>query len=137
MPFSFEAQLVWVGWETARMRAADSVQLDGPVKDNYNWTVFKLKTSGSISLVLIDTFHFKNNHPICFSLEACNAPSMNASNFFDPSFKWTPLIPISLLQGHKEHIFPVSTSESINHGLIKIYPCGGVSRLRLFGKTTS
>lgn len=53
------------------------------------------------------------------------------------AIRWVNLVAPKPLQAHKEHPFDAEYDGRITHVLLKIYPCGGISRLRLFGKPFS
>ena len=49
---------------------------------------------------------------------------------------WTSLLPQQKLEADKEHYFEteiIKTDQPITHIKLKIYPDGGVSRLRILG----
>jgi allantoicase len=107
------------GWETKRRR--------GP---GHDWVIIKLGRPGKVERLVIDTSWFKGNYPESCSLEA-------ASVVDDPEkAEWKPLLERTKLQAHTRHSFqeelqPVGT---ISHLRFNIYPDGGVSRLRVFGR---
>jgi allantoicase len=114
------------GWETKR-------RLDpGP-----DWSIVKLATKGSIEKVIVDTCHFKGNFPDTFTLEGLVSESDNFTNA-NQEGKWQPIIIRTKLYAHREHLFlseivPTST-EKFTHVRLSIFPDGGISRLRVFGK---
>jgi len=109
------------GWETKRRRGA-----------GHDWCVIRLGAAGTIKLVEVDTSHFKGNYPESCSIEASAADNVTKSE----AFVWRELLPNTKLQAHTRHIF-VDELEScgvITHVRFNIYPDGGVSRLRLYGR---
>lgn len=100
------------GWESRRRR--------GP---GHDWCIVKLGTTGTISRVEVDTSFFKGNYPESCSLEG----SVDQT-------EWRELLPMSKLQAHTKHVFDVADLGSITHVRFNIFPDGGVSRLRLFGR---
>jgi allantoicase len=111
------------GWETKRRR--------GP---GHDWAIIKLGRPGMINSVEVDTSHFKGNFPESCSLEAYNAAS--DSDLTDLSVPWTSLLPRTKLQAHTRHYFDQELSDTgvVSHLRFNIYPDGGVSRLRVYGK---
>jgi len=103
------------GWETRRRR--------GP---GYDWAVVRLAAEGMIERVEIDTAFFKGNYPDSCSLET-SATGEEGS--------WTELLSQAKLQADSIHIFEKELREAppIRFARLRIYPDGGVSRLRLFG----
>ena len=110
------------GWETKRRR--------GP---GYDWVTIKLGTVGEIKRVEVDTSWFKGNYPDSCSLETCNADQLSID---DPAFAWQPLLPQTKLQAHTRHLFAEELLDvgQASHVRFNIYPDGGVSRLRVFGR---
>jgi allantoicase len=47
--------------------------------------------------------------------------------------EWAPLVPRSPLKGDAQHVFPVSSRRRWTHVRLRIYPDGGVARLRVHG----
>ncbi|ATX76485.1 allantoicase [Reinekea forsetii] len=122
------------GWETRRRRDP------GP-----DWSIIQLATLGSVEKVLVDTCHFKGNYPDTFSLEGATAsddPLAVAALRTDPAalqaLDWLPIIGQTKLYAHREHLFIreilVPKEQAFSHIRLSIYPDGGVSRLRVFGK---
>jgi allantoicase len=114
------------GWETKRRRDP------GP-----DWSIVKLAAKGSIEKVVVDTCHFKGNFPDTFTLEGMVTASDDFTNVNQEN-KWQPIIVRTKLYAHREHLFlseivPANT-EQFTHVRLSIFPDGGVSRLRIFGK---
>jgi allantoicase len=117
------------GWETKRRRDP------GP-----DWSIVKLATKGSIEKVIVDTCHFKGNFPDTFTLEGLVSDSDDFTNGQQEE-KWQPIIARTKLYAHREHLFlseiiPANT-KTFTHVRLNIFPDGGISRLRVFGKTLS
>lgn len=111
------------GWETKRNRTPNNV----------DWLIVELGHKGMLEKVMIDTHHFKGNYPDSFSLEGCNL--QNATEQTLQEANWVEILPKSKLSGHNEHEFKdLLSSGPYTHVKLKIYPDGGVSRMRVFGK---
>jgi len=114
------------GWETKRRRDP------GP-----DWSIVKLASQGSIEKVVVDTCHFKGNFPDTFLLEGMVSDSDDFSNGKQED-KWQPIINRTKLFAHREHLFineiAVSNEQSFTHVRLNIFPDGGISRMRVFGK---
>lgn len=114
------------GWETRRRRDP------GP-----DWSIIQLAATGSVEKVLVDTCHFKGNFPDTFKLEGAMAGPTT-----DPvalqALDWQPIIGQTKLYAHREHLFiseiEVPREQAFSHIRLSIYPDGGVSRMRVFGK---
>lgn len=115
------------GWETKRRR--------GP---GHDWAIIKLARRGSIHRVEVDTTHFKGNYPESCSLEACNAENLSDENLTDLSVPWKNVLVRTKLQAHTRHYFESELVESgpVSHLRFNIFPDGGVSRLRVYGRVT-
>jgi allantoicase len=112
------------GWETKRRR--------GP---GYDWCVVRLgRRAHQITRLEVDTAWFKGNFPDACSLDVCDAPDGDTSDL--SKHQWRELLPRVHLQAHTRHFFEkeLSDSGSATHVRFNIYPDGGVSRLRVFGK---
>lgn len=116
-----QAQDMSDGWETKRRRGA-----------GFDWCVIKLGSAGTIKRVEVDTSHFKGNYPESCSIEVCRA---DADSNFD-ALDWRELLSDSKLQAHTRHVFVDELKDcgAATHARFNIFPDGGVSRLRLFGR---
>jgi allantoicase len=113
------------GWETKRRR--------GP---GHDWTIIRLGAPGQIRRVEIDTAWFKGNFPESCSLEATIASAAAEESLTDLLVEWKPVLSRTKLQAHTRHFFEneILDAGSVSHVRFNIFPDGGVSRLRLYGK---
>ena len=113
------------GWETKRRR--------GP---GHDWAIIKLGRPGLIHSVEVDTSHFKGNFPESCSLETCNARGASEDRLTDLSTPWASLLPRTKLQAHTRHYFDQELLDTgvTTHLRFNIFPDGGVSRLRVYGR---
>lgn len=110
------------GWETARRR--------GPGND---WVIVALAVPGTIERAEVDTAHFKGNYPDRVSLEAALFQSDDLA--IVDSTNWQTLLPETKLKMDQQHYFEgLESLGDVSHVRMSIYPDGGVSRLRLFGR---
>jgi allantoicase len=113
------------GWETRRKRVP-----------GFDWIVVKLAAPGVIEKVEVDTNHFKGNYPDTCSLEgvALESPLLDFANAQD--LPWKELLPRTKLQASTQHFYEAELREKgpFSHVRLNIFPDGGVSRLRLYGK---
>jgi len=109
------------GWETRRSR---------PPGDD--WVILAMGRPGLIDRLTIDTNHFKGNYPDRCSVDAIYWPDAPASALVQ-SDAWHEILPSSKLRAHEEKDFPVSEAGPWTHIRLRIYPDGGVSRLRVWG----
>lgn len=110
------------GWETKRNRTPN----------NRDWVILKLAHQGIVDKIIVDTCHFKGNYPDSCSIEACVADNDDVVNNAD----WKILLPQQKLTADSIHEFvkEVATLGPVTHIRLNIFPDGGVSRLRIFGK---
>jgi allantoicase len=111
------------GWETARRR--------GPGND---WALLVLGHPGMIERIEVDTAHFKGNYPDRVSIEA--GMFTVADEVTADSDRWRTVLPESKLEMDKQHTFASGLHDvgPVSHVRLSIYPDGGVSRLRVFGR---
>ena len=111
------------GWETKRNRTPG----------NRDWVILKLAKPGVIDSVVVDTCHFKGNYPDRCSIEACY--SENDEVVLQDQVSWQMILPEQKLSADHEHEFvQVLPHSAVSHVRLNIFPDGGVSRLRLFGR---
>ncbi len=112
------------GWETARRR--------GPGND---WVILALGVTGNIEEIEIDTAHFKGNYPDRASIEALYDENGLSPEQLAASGNWRPLLPPQRLSADHQHRFDaLEDCGVISHVRLQIFPDGGVSRLRLYGR---
>jgi len=135
------------GWETRRKR----------VLPGHDWIIIKLGRAAAIKLIEIDTNHFKGNYPDSASIEVAyldeekNASHrLTAGDWHRPheQVEWLELLPQTKMEAHAQRYFGAKGSEGdadpaaklhhtdrvVTHVRMKIYPDGGVSRLRMWGE---
>jgi allantoicase len=113
------------GWETKRRR--------GP---GHDWTIIGLATRGLIQRIEVDTAHFKGNYPDTCSLEVCDAGDETVDDSTISALPWKEILSRTKLQAHARHFYEeeLERSGAVTHVRFNIYPDGGVSRLRIYGK---
>ena len=115
------------GWETRRRR---SPRLD----EAFDWCVIRLGMPGEIKGVVVDTAFFRGNYPSHCSLEACTVEGQpDTAQLLGAETQWNEILPLSTLQGDSQNKFPVDHAGRVTHLRFKIYPDGGVARLRVHG----
>jgi allantoicase len=116
------------GWETRRRRIP-----------GHDWCIVRLGLPGIIRGVIVDTSYFRGNYPEQCSLEACAiSPATGLKRELDalhaPSTKWYELIAQSDLKGDSQNGFEIRGDHRFTHVRLKIFPDGGVARLRIHGE---
>src|SRR5690349_10256389 len=105
------------GWETRRRRTP-----------GHDWCILKLGMPGVLRGVDIDTNHFIGNFPESAALDAtASEPSKTGEA------DWKEIVPKSLLMGGSQNFFTVKDEGAWTYVRLRIFPDGGVARLRLYG----
>jgi allantoicase len=112
------------GWESRRKRTP-----------GFDWCIIRLGLPGIVRGVIVDTSYFRGNYPEHCSLEGAVFTGLpSEEELTSDSVNWVPLLPQVALAGDSQNPFPVDYSERLTHLRFKIYPDGGVARLRVFGE---
>lgn len=112
------------GWESRRRRTP-----------GFDWCLIRLGLPGRLRGVVVDTSHFKGNYPEQCSIEACTVDGHpDVEQLLDEQTRWTEILPQSQLKGDSQNPFVIENTERFTHLRLKIYPDGGVARLRVYGE---
>jgi allantoicase len=113
------------GWETARRRTPGN-----------DWVIIALGHPGEIERIVVDTLHFKGNYPDSCGVQGAFVKGGTDSQIETQSLFWRELLPSQKLQMHAEHEFAeqINRLGPVTHVRLNVFPDGGISRLRLFGK---
>lgn len=111
------------GWETRRRR--------GPGSD---WIVIRLAARGVPRMIEVDTNHFKGNYPDRCAVDTIDAEGARPTDLLT-SEAWRPLLPETHLHADSRHFFnaELCSHAPATHLRLRIFPDGGVSRLRVWG----
>jgi allantoicase len=119
------------GWETKRNRTPN----------NKDWVIIRLAHKGIIEKILVDTSHFKGNYPDSCLIEGATLSTeeenkLKAGELKPEDIKWTTLLPQTKLSADHEHQFEeqIVNKGPFTHARLTIFPDGGISRLRLWGR---
>lgn len=114
------------GWETRRRRTP-----------GYDWCIIRLGLAGVVRGIVVDTSFFRGNYPEQCSLEAVAVEGLpSPDELQSEGIEWTEILPVSPLAGDSQNPFAIESNERFTHLRFKIYPDGGVARLRVFGDVT-
>lgn len=120
-PYTFGTRgQVYDGWETRRRRTP-----------GHDWVIVQLGSAGIVRRVVVDTAHFTGNYP-----QSCAVDAAAVDGYPDHTelTGWTPLVGQSELTGDTRHEFIVSDDHRYTHVRLRIFPDGGVARLRVHGE---
>ena len=115
------------GWETRRRR-----------DKGFDWLILNPINGKKIDKIEISTHHFKGNFPSHCSLQAAFVPNKkSSSSIIKSSVKWKFLLNKVNLSANKTHVFKniLMKNDKINFIKINIFPDGGISRFKIFGKS--
>jgi allantoicase len=112
------------GWETRRRRAP-----------GHDWILLALAGRGVLDTVELDTNHFKGNYPDECALEGILAPGARITDLIASS-DWQPVLPRMPLEPSTRHWYRDELVDGgpFTHLRLSIYPDGGISRLRAWGR---
>ncbi len=114
------------GWETKRNRTPN----------NKDWVMVRLAHKGTVEKILIDTCHFKGNYPDSCLIEGCTMAVEEENKLNTNEVTWTTILPQSKLSADYEHFFEeeIINKGPFTHVRLSIFPDGGISRMRLWGR---
>jgi allantoicase len=112
------------GWETRRRRTP-----------GHDWCILRLGVPGILRGVVVDTSFFRGNYPEHCSLEACALEGTpGVDQLTNPETRWTEVLLKSALVGDAQNPFVIDDAHRFTHVRLRIYPDGGVARLRVHGE---
>ena len=123
VPGKFTDRGKWMdGWETRRRRTP-----------GHDWCIVRLGVPGIVRGVVVDTAFFKGNYPESCSLEGTSAPPQATLEALEGA-AWHELLPRTKLEGDTSNAFAVERHWRVTHLRLRIFPDGGVARLRVHGQ---
>ena len=116
----FDENGQWMdGWESRRRRGC-----------GFDWCVVRLAVPGTVFRFELDTRHFTGNYPPGAALDGAVGAEPPASD----SDRWQPLTPQVSLGGDAQHTFDcLDQATAFRWIRLRIYPDGGLARLRVIG----
>lgn len=125
------------GWETVRRLDRPPIleeDSNGNLQvSGHEWTVIKMSCSGIVDEIFIDTLYFIGNAPYSVRIEGTILSSKEAL----ASAKWATILNNEKLSASKDHIYKYDKFHAVGpftHVKITIFPDGGMSRVRVFGR---
>ncbi|MBI3402389.1 MAG: allantoicase [Acidobacteria bacterium] len=112
------------GWETRRRRDL------GP--DAHDWCIVRLGAPGIVRGVDVDTANFKGNYPESCAIDACDLPGLPAPDALARA-AWRAILPRTALTGDTHNLIAIGGDAAATHLRLRIFPDGGVARLRAYG----
>ena len=112
------------GWESRRRRTP-----------GFDWCIIRLGLPGIVRGIVVDTSYFRGNYPEHCSLEGATFSGLPTDQeLTSDTVQWVPLLPQMPLAGDTQNPFPIQYDKRITHLRFKIFPDGGVARLRVYGE---
>ncbi len=105
------------GWETRRRRDVTS--------DSHDWCVIRLGARACVRGVDVETTHFKGNFPAACAIDVGDGSV------------WHEILDRTLLEGDGHNLFAVGHAPPATHLRLRVYPDGGVARLRAHGEVVA
>jgi allantoicase len=120
------------GWETRRRR--DVLPGDPEFSLAHDWCMVHLGAHGVVRGIDVDTTHFKGNFPESCALDVCMMPGALAAYDLARA-SWQEVVPRSPLRGDSHNLFSLTDVQGAqaSHVRLRIFPDGGVARLRVHG----
>jgi allantoicase len=115
------------GWETRRRRDIATV---GP--GAHDWCIVRLGARGIVRGVDVETTFFTGNYPEACAIDMCDLPAHATIGEFEAA-AWRELLGKTALKGDSHNRIGVTTAAPATHLRLRIYPDGGVARLRVYG----
>jgi len=116
------------GWETRRRRDVTD--------DSHDWCIVRLGPRGIVRGVDVDTSFFKGNYPASCAIDACALAGLPPLDEIAAAV-WQPLLPRTPLRGDTHNLFEIAPAPAATHLRLRIFPDGGVARLRAYGEAVA
>ena len=114
---------IYDGWETRRRR-----------EPGYDDAIVRLGVPGLIRGVVVDTAWFKGNFPPEVSIDAIEVDGHLPAEELAVDPGWRTILERSKVYGDTRNPFEVNSEDRWTHVRLRIYPDGGVARLRVHGE---
>ena len=120
------------GWETRRRR--DVLPGEPGFDAAHDWCIVRLGTRGIVRSIDVETTFFKGNYPESCAIDACIVPGAATLDELQRA-AWTSAVARTALRGDAHNICDAAGPGGIDatHLRLRIFPDGGVARLRAYG----
>jgi allantoicase len=119
------------GWETRRRR---DLATAGP--EAHDWCIVRLGARGIVRGLDVETTFFTGNYPESCALDACDITGMPTPGDLQ-SAPWRALLARTALRGDAHNLIPIDAATPATHLRLRIFPDGGVARLRVHGEVVA
>ena len=114
------------GWETRRRRD----------EGDHDWCIVRLGVRGVVRGVDVDTSFFTGNYPESCALDGCDARG-SASPDDLARGAWREILARHPLRGGTHNLIAIDAAPPATHLRLRIFPDGGVARLRAYGEVVA
>lgn len=114
------------GWETRRRREPGN-----------DWCIVQLGRTAVVERIEVDTAHFKGNYPDSVSIQAALVTQGTDQSIVTQAMFWDTLLPEQKTTMDRQHFYDreqIRPLGPVNYVRLNIFPDGGVSRLRIWGR---
>ena len=99
---------------------------------DHDWCMLRLGVRGAVRGVDVDTSFFTGNYPESCALDACDLPAAASPDDLLRA-AWVEILPRTLLAGDSHNVVALEGAPPATHLRLRIFPDGGVARLRAYG----
>jgi len=114
------------GWETRRRRDAG----------DHDWCIVRLGARGIVRGVDVDTSFFTGNFPDACAIDACDMAGLPSVDALARA-AWREIVARSTLSGDSHNLIAVEGAAPATYLRLRIFPDGGVARLRVHGEVVA
>jgi allantoicase len=114
---------VYDGWETRRRR-----------EPGFDEALVRLGAPGVVHGVVVDTAYFKGNYPPEISVDGTCVSGYPSVAELQEAATWEPIVPRAKVEGHAQNSFETDAGRRWTHVRLRMYPDGGIARLRVHGE---
>jgi allantoicase len=116
------------GWETRRRRDL--------APDAHDWCIVRLGARGVVRGIDVETTFFTGNYPESCALDACDVPDLLPAAELE-RVAWHEVLARTSLKGDSHNLLDIATAAPATHLRLRIFPDGGVARLRVHGEVVA
>jgi allantoicase len=109
------------GWETRRRR-----------EPGHDWCIVRLGAPGVVRGVDVDTAYFKGNFPEACAIDVCERDMQSSAADLERA-SWREVLARTPLAGDSHNYLAIADAHRATHLRLRIFPDGGVARLRVYG----
>lgn len=124
------------GWESRRSHRENHASEDGGEHEDF--CIVRLGAPGLIRGVIVDTAFFRGNYPSHCAVEGIAVDGYPRPQQIAARTDWVPVLPKVALEGNTRNTFAITDARALatrfTHVRLRIFPDGGVARLRVFGE---